>query len=270
MSVDIFEAKNYKQFLLQRMPTIGGERGARTKLAEYLGCQLSYVSLVLTTDKHHFNLEHGQRISQFLNLSDLEMDFFILMLSRDRAGSKELELFYNKKIQMILKERSDVKNRITNHSSLDNRDQAIYYSDWYYTAIHMILRCHKTIGALELSKMLGLSVDKVHEALEFLERVGILTKEKGKFVIQDVRIHVPEGATWLNAHHKNWRNRSILSLDDKKDEDLHYTMITSISESAAKEIRKKILKMIQENEPIIRDADDKVVYAFNLDFFKLS
>lgn len=269
MRMDIFDCKNYKHFLLKRMPTTGGERGARTKLAEYLGCQLSYVSLVLTTDKHHFSFEQGQKVTQFLNLSESEIDFFVLLLSKDRAGSKELELFYNKKIQNILKERSNIKSRIKDHSSLDNHDQAIYYSDWYYTAIHMILRCKQSISPLELSKLLNLSIVKVHECLTFLEGVGILIKEKGRYKIQDMRIHIPEGATWLNAHHKNWRNRSILSLDDKKEEDLHYTMITSISESAAKEIRKKILEMIQANEPIIKEADDRVVYSFNLDFFKL-
>jgi uncharacterized protein (TIGR02147 family) len=270
MSVDIFESKTYKQFLLKRLPTIGGERGARTKLAEYLGCQLSYVSLVLTTDKHHFNLEQGQKIAQFLNLSEPEIDFFILLLSKDRAGSKDLEVYFSKKIQKILRERADVLSRIKDSSSLENRDQAIYYSDWYYTAIHMILRSNKSVSPFELSQTLNLSIDKVHECIAFLERVGILIKQKGQYKIQDIRIHIPEGATWLNAHHKNWRNRSILSLDNKKDDDLHYTMITSISESAAKEIRKKILDMIQANEPIIRDAEDRVVYSLNLDFFKIS
>ena len=268
--IDVFDAKNYKQFLIKRMPTVGGERGMRSKLAEFLSCQLSFISLVLTTEKHHFSMEHGQKLCNFFNLSELETDFFILLLSRDRAGSKELESFYDKKIQKITKERHDIKNRIKGHSSLDKTEMALYYSDWYYAAIHMILRCKKSISSKDLSELLGLSIDKVHESLLFLEKSGIITKEKGQFRVNDVRIHIGDGVSWLNAHHKNWRNRAILSLDDKKEEDLHFTMITSISESAAKEMRKKILQMIQENEAIIRDADDKVVYNLNLDFFKLS
>ena len=268
--IDVFDSKNYKNFLIKRMPTVGGERGMRSKLAEFLSCQLSFISLVLTTEKHHFSMEHGQKLCNFFNLSDPETDFFILLLSRDRAGSKELENFYDKKIQKITKERHDIKNRIKGHASLDKNDKALYYSDWYYAAIHMILRCKKSIQPMELSELLGLSVDKVHECLMFLEKCGIVTKVKGQFVVNDVRIHIGDGVSWLNTHHKNWRNRAILSLDDKKEEDLHFTMITSISESAAKEIRKRILQMIQENEATIASAEDKVVYNLNLDFFKIS
>ncbi len=267
--IDVFDAKTYKTFLIKRMPTVGGERGLRSKLADHLGCQLSFISLVLTTEKHHFSLEHGQRVCKFFNLSEAETDFFMLLMSRDRAGSKELESFYEKKIQNVLKQRQEIKNRIKDHASLNSDDQALYYSDWYYTAVHMILRCRKSIKASELAELLGLSITKVHECLSFLERTGVVVKEKGLYRVTDVRIHIGEGVPWLNAHHKNWRNRSILSLDNKKEEDMHFTMITSISENAAKEIKKNILRLIQDNEPIIRDADDKVVYNFNLDFFKI-
>jgi len=46
-------------------------------------------------------------------------------------------------------------------------------------------------------------------------------------------------------------------------------MVTSISESAATEMREKILKMIQDLEPVIKKAEDRVVYNLNLDFFKI-
>ncbi|MDO9182118.1 MAG: TIGR02147 family protein [Bacteriovorax sp.] len=267
--MDIFDVKGYKQFLLKQMPTSGKERGLRSKLAEFLGCQLSYVSLVLTTEKHQLSLEHGQKVCNFFNLNDSETDYFILLLSKARAGSKDLVLFYEKKIDSILKHRQDIKSRIKNHASLDKADQALYYSDWYYTAIHMILRCNHSINSKDLSNLLGLSIEKVHDCLAFLEKAGILSKEKGKYKIHDVRIHIGQNTPWLNAHHKNWRNRAILALDNKEEDDVHFSMITSISESAASAIRKKILLMIQENEPIIRDADDKVVYSLNLDFFKI-
>ena len=32
--VDVFDSKNYKHFLIKRIPTVGGERGMRSKLAD--------------------------------------------------------------------------------------------------------------------------------------------------------------------------------------------------------------------------------------------
>jgi len=143
---DIFDYNDYKHFLIDKTPTKGEERGRRSKLAQVLNCQLSYISLVLTTPNHHFNLEHGQKICEHFEMSDESTDFFLLLLSKARAGSKELERYYEKKIRTILSTRVEIKNRIKNHETLDQNDQAIYYSDWYFTALHMILRREKEIS----------------------------------------------------------------------------------------------------------------------------
>ncbi len=267
--MDVFSARNYKQFLVSTFPVKGEKRGVRTRLASFLGCQLSFISLVLTTEHQHFSLEHGHRICEFLELSEDETEFFILLLSKARAGSKDLENFYDRKIKARLKERNEIKDRIKNQTTLSEAQRALYYSDWYYTAIHMILRCRGDIPAQDLARALGISVTKVHECFKFLEEAGIVLKKGSRFEVQDIRIHLGAGGTWLNAHHKNWRNRAILSLDDVGEDDLHYSMITSISEKVAREMKGKILSMIQENEALIPEAEDRVVFGLGLDFFKI-
>lgn len=266
----VFDLNDYKDILRGLLPTQGEGRGKRSQLAQFLNCQLSYISLVLSSSKTHFSLEHGHKACEFFSMSEDERDFFILLLSKARAGSTELEGYYEQKIQAFRKERNEIKHRIKNQSTLNQEQRSLYYSDWYYCAIHMLLRCRGDISVSEVAQIFGLSIKKVHECIEFLENAGIIVRGKKGFAVQDVRIHLEANSTWINAHHKNWRNRAILALDSVKEKDLHYSLITSISEPVASKIREKILKMIEENEPLISSAKDEVVYSLNLDFFKLT
>ncbi len=59
------------------------------------------------------------------------------------------------------------------------------------------------------------------------------------------------------------------ALDESAQQDLHYSSIMSISESAAEQIRALILKAIEDSEPVIKEAKDEEVYALCIDLFGL-
>src|SRR5580698_6182945 len=101
MTKSVLEFDDYKSFIKE----IEGarselQRGFRTRLAEAAQCQSAFVSQVLNTGAH-FSLEQGLRVAKFLNLDKEESQFFILLLEKNRAGTKDLEDFFSGQLDVL-------------------------------------------------------------------------------------------------------------------------------------------------------------------------
>jgi len=264
----VFDFKDYRAFLQEALPVEGPNRGARNRLAEALNCQKGFVSQVLG-GRSHFSLEHGMRICRFLKLDPQEEEFFVLLLHHGRAGSKELESFYERKLADILERRKEIKERIRSNSELSEAEQMTYYSSWHYTAVHMCLFLKRARTRTAIAEFLGVSPQIVARVLEFLLSVGIARQEGDEFISGPTRFHVSKDSPFVSRHHTNWRMRAIHSLDEPGKQDLHYSLIMSVSDEAAGQIREILLKGIQDVEPVLQAAEDKTVYALNIDLFAL-
>ena len=162
----IFEHLDYRDFLRQHFPPKGEGRGRRSALAKSLGCEISFVSLVL--NKHaHFTGEHVFATADFLGLTTGEIEFLLLLFSWNRAGSKKLETYYRRAMDAILAERGKIKNRIESRHVINLEKQLEYYSHWAYTAVHMCLLNPKINSANQVAEYLGLSIAQANRILEF-------------------------------------------------------------------------------------------------------
>src|SRR6185437_4362530 len=94
----IFEFTDYKAYLrawIAARPRAG--HGEKSRIAEAASCHLAYVSQVLNASAH-FSAEQLVALSDYLGQNEEERDYFLLLLSRARAGSRRLERFYDAKI----------------------------------------------------------------------------------------------------------------------------------------------------------------------------
>lgn len=264
----VFDYLDYREFLRFALPVDGPHRGARNRLAEALNCQKGFVSQVLG-EHSHFSLEHGMKISQFLQLESDEEEFFLLLLHHARAGSRALEKFYEKKLQEIRERRMQIKERIRAHSDLTEEEKITYYSSWHYTAVHMCLMIPVLRNKAAIGAFLGLPKRTVERTLDFLLAVGLAKISGDQILAGPARIHISQDSPFISKHHTNWRMQSIQSLDVPQAQDLHYSLVMSISDEAAEKIREILLRSVQEVEPVLKAAEDKTVYVFNMDLFSL-
>lgn len=264
----VYDFSDYREFLKFSLPTEGASRGIRNRLAIALNCQKGFVSQVLT-GLSHFSLEHGMKISQFLQLDEGEEEYFLLLIHLGRSGSKDLERFYEKKLSEIQEKRKQIKERIRTHSDLTDADQITYYSSWHYTAVHMCLMIPELRTRTAICKFLGLSPKAVSGVLNFLFSVSLAKQAGDQITAGSARIHINNDSPFISRHHTNWRMRAIDSLDTPQENDIHYSLIMSISEEAASKVREILLKTVQEIEPVLKAAEDKTVYSLNLDLFGL-
>ena len=267
MKKSVFEFNNYKQYineLLENSPSKG--RGMKLKIAEHLSCQTSFVSQVLN-GLPNFSLEQGVKLNHYFNHTKEESKFFILLLHHARAGSAELESFLKDEMKEMLEKRSDLKNRIDTKNTLKKVDQQIYYSNWLYTCIHMMVAIPHFQNPQAIIKHLNLSREKVMEVLDFLEDTGLIQKKAGQYEIGVTRIHLTKDSPLIQRHHTNWRIEAIGAINLNLSENLHYSSIVSMSEKDVPVIKEILIKAIEECRKIVRESKEEKVQGICIDFF---
>src|SRR5688572_17797436 len=100
MDVSVFDHRDYKRFLneVQRKQPRKGH-GFRSKMATAIGCQVSYVSQVLS-GPGHFNLEQADRINLFLGRTGDEARYFLFLVELARAGTPTLRAHFRRELEL--------------------------------------------------------------------------------------------------------------------------------------------------------------------------
>ncbi|MBD63607.1 MAG: hypothetical protein CME62_00235 [Halobacteriovoraceae bacterium] len=267
--ITVFDYKDYKKYLNEKiadMPSKG--RGVKLALSKHLRCQTAYISQIL--NQHiNFSLEQAVKVSDFFGHSKDEAKFFLLLVQMARAGSKELEEFILQEIQEILTKREDFSYRKTAEKNLEELDQHIFYSVWYYSAVHALLSIPKFQTPLKISERLGLPLSRVQEILDFLSRTGLAIKKTDHYEIGQTRIIVPQKSIQLKKHHMNCRNQAMKSIESDKAEDLHYSFVVTHSEKDLKKIKDILSKAIDQCNDVIVESKEERAQILNIDFFKI-
>jgi uncharacterized protein (TIGR02147 family) len=267
--VSVFEFANYKRYLSKVLSPSGRSRGQRSRLAEALNCQTAFVSQVMNGDVH-FSLEHAVQISTFLKHTPEEQHFFVLLLQKERAGSKALRDYFENQMKEIIMRRQLIKERIHAQAALNAEAQMRYYSAWYYAAIHILISVPEFQTPDKIAMTLQLPLPLVISTLEFLMEHGLATVEKGRYRIGNTRIHLPSDSPIISKHHANWRMKAIQSMEQNDPQNLHYSLVISLSESDREIIRNMILKLVENTEPILKASPEEKVCFMGLDFFTVN
>src|SRR6516225_4157730 len=124
----IFEFKSYKEFLKAYCKS---ERGALSRLAEAADCQKSYLSICMT-GKGQLSLDQAYGIAEHLGLSDAEVDYFFLLIDKDKASTPKLKKKLETKIKDLARESFRLKNQQRESVIINepNHDVGFYYSTW--------------------------------------------------------------------------------------------------------------------------------------------
>src|SRR5690348_10459892 len=140
MTTSIFDHDSYKLYLNERLDdhTSSGGRGSRTRLSKAISCQTAYTAQVLRGSAH-FSLEQAEAINDFLGHTEEEGHFLLLLIQRERAGTKSLRQRFNRQIKAIRDKRHLLVNRLQIVQPLGPNEQMTYYSSWHYAAIHALV-----------------------------------------------------------------------------------------------------------------------------------
>lgn len=268
MAKQVFDCLSYKEYLIER---VGGKRsrsGEKIALARAAKCQPTYVSQVLF-GRAHISLEQADRMNEYLHHTKDEGLFFLLLVQKNRAGTKSLEKIFQDQMDSLLAKRLVLTERLGEKTKLSLENQATYYSSWQYAAVHIALTMPGLQVREKLAAFLNISPNRVNDILEFLLQVGLAQELEGIYKTGSAEIRLGKNSSNIIRHHSNWRQQAIESLERESLEDLHYSAVVSLSKEAIGKIKNILLDSIKECTEVIRPSPEENLFCVNVDFFNL-
>jgi uncharacterized protein (TIGR02147 family) len=264
MKSNLFEFTDYREFLERALH----ERGKKKALAEFIPCQTTFLSNVMAGGAN-LSLEHAMRVGQFLNLNEIESHYFMLIVHYGKAGTRSLENYYRKQIEEIQVNQNKISSRIASHETIPIQEQVTFYNSWLYVAIHILCAVPEFQSRRALRDFFHLPSKQVDPLIDFMVKLGILVELAGKLTQGSTRIHLPKGSPFLVKHHSNWRMRAIQSMDYDRENDLHYTMVMSLSKKDVDRVKQIIFESISKTDQLLKETGDEIVYSFCMDWFQV-
>lgn len=265
--MDIFDFKDHFSYLKAKVSQEAGSWGRKTQLSNYMGVQPAFLSQVLA-GKYSLSLEQTDLANQFFGHSPEESDFFILLVSRDRAGTKSLQKFYTKHIDEIINKRLSLIERLGRREDVPDQVQNTYFSSWLYPMIHVMCTVEGLRTRDSIAKHLNLSLEDVDRRLDFLEKSLMIQKINGQFVPTKKWIRLDRKSPHIVKHHTHWRLQAIQNLDTQREHDVHFSGVYSMDKKTAMAIQEQISVHLKSYTQLIESAPEEEVYIMSLDFFK--
>ena len=121
----IFEFDNYRDYLtsfLSKLPKKG--YGEARKIAAHLEVGSTFISQVFSGWKD-LTLEQADLLTDYLGLGGLERDYFMLLVEKERAGTKRLKHYWNTKLADLKKSSLKISHRIGIHRTLTDEEKSV-------------------------------------------------------------------------------------------------------------------------------------------------
>lgn len=265
----VFDFKDYKAYLNSTLEHRAlQKKGQRSKLAEFIGCKPAYLSQVFNgvTD---LSAEQAQATNIYLSHTVTEARYFLNLVLLSRAGTRELRSYYDEELKQQRQERLVIKNRVQINRTLNETDQARYYSSWYFAAIHVAVSLPHLRSKEQLAEALSLPQATVNQVLEFLVQMGVLKLRGNEYSQGEINLFLGTDSNFINKHHSNWRIKAVQSLDQPKENDLHFSGVITCSTEDAIKIKETMIKTVQKIRETVRASKDETLHVYALDLFSL-
>jgi uncharacterized protein (TIGR02147 family) len=267
--LSVFEYSDYRAYFLDYLraqPKKG--RGLRGEWARIAGCQIAYVSHVLG-GKNDFSLEQAEAISRHLGHTKDEQEYFLLLVQKARAGTEGLRQFFQNSLNEKLNGYHNLRQRMKIKENLKIEDQAIYYSKWYYGAIHMIVTIPEYRTAVAIADYFSLPLAETKKYLEFLETRQLIEQKAGVYSVRGQFLHIGKDSPHFYHQQITWRHRAIDSINRNDPEDIHFASCFSVSRADVKKLRTLLSNAIEKTTDVIKPSREEQLYSICLDFFKV-
>lgn len=265
----VFEFDNYKEFvnrLIRTFPKRG--HGQFLKISKLLGIHTTMVTHIFKGDSN-LSVEQGLKLSEHFGLSELETDFFITLIHLERAANTKSRQYFERQLQVLRTRALNLSERLQVKKSLDERDQAIFYSSWFYSGIRLLCATREFGSTEAISEITGIPIKIVNQVIEFLLSTGLIKEEGGRYVVGETVTYVNRDSPLVTRHHLNWRLKGIEQLDKISDEELVFTNSIAISQKDFLRIREEIVKFLEIYKKIGDPSPAEEVCYLNVDWRKL-
>lgn len=262
----VFDFNDYRQFISAQVDAQAKPWGTWGRLAKIAGCQATYLSQVMK-GKAQLTPDHVYRMARHWEMTDAETDFFLLLLERERVAGKELRAHLEEKMKKIRREREDLAKRFAKERVEAGEKETLYYSAWYWAALHVIVTIPEYQTPAAIARRLNLPVGFVEQALKRLADNGFVKQSKGKWAIHTADVHVPKESVMIGVHHNNWRQRAVTDSTVSGGDSVHFTGVYSLSRTDYQHLKEKMLELIEHSRKVVAPSAEEELACFLCDLF---
>lgn len=266
MTKNIYVLDSYNKIIKWKMEQNLEQWGLLSAMAEAAHCQKSHMSRVLS-HKVDLTLEQARGLCTFFKLDENESEYFLTLVELARAGTPELRQRFEKRIKLMRVEQEDLSKRLKKSNLGAEEKELLFYSAWYWTAIHILATIPEYQTLKAMAKKLSLTEDFVLHCLKLLEGYGLVRKENDRWIHNSSSFHVSKKSPLVSLHHSNWRARAVLDAQNPLNENLHFTVVQSISRQDYENLKQLFLNTIDEYNKIASPSQEEELICFCLDFF---
>ncbi len=268
--MDIFKYSSYKKYIkdyLNNLPKKG--RGEFKIISELIQVHSTMLSHILN-GKSNFTLDQAYLFAQYLNLNDLETEFFLTLIDLEKCSNFKLKDYLNEKLKKIQYQAKNLKNRVNKSSELNESQKAVYYSSTIFGMIRLLSNIPQFQNIKKIKSTLDLPDNEFNFALQFLIESGLVVKtgENIKPGLQNTVLSADSYLIW--QHHRNWRIKGFERHGKKKGNECFITAPLTISESDSAIVREKIMSFISEISKISSNSNPEKMACINIDWFLLT
>lgn len=268
MKESVFTFKDYKTFLKACIREGQPKWGYVSKMADMAGCQRSYLSRVLNSEVH-LTPDHLYNIGRFLALNDSESEYLLNLLESERASLPEYRSRIDKKLAKLKIDHENLQNKVKRPAAPFSEREFIYYSDWIFSALHIIVSIPQFQTSRAIAEHLHLPVKDVEARLQILKQWNLVKYENRKWLFGGSELHVQKNSPLVSLHHNNWRQRAVLKAQSPNEKNVHFTVVQSVDAQAWDKIRSKLIKFIEEASHIANPAKEEKLICLTCDCFEV-
>ena len=230
------------------------------------------VSQIFRSDKQ-LNLEQACKLCEYFALNEMETEYFLALVQWERAGSVALKKIVQAQIAKIREQARELKHRLPQDTRLNEADQAIFYSNWYYSGARLASSLPHSQDLDSIARLLDLSPMKVRRVLDFLVSRGLCIEQGGTYGLGPNRVHVGADSPLVTRHHVNWRLKAMQRFEGigpgSKDE-LAYTGPMTLSHQDAARVRARIVELTDEISKMVIQTKPERMACLNIDWVKIA
>jgi uncharacterized protein (TIGR02147 family) len=266
----IFEFNDYKQFIQGKVQAGSKSRGQYQRMAKAAKMQPPNLSQVFNSEKH-LTLEQGEDIAGYLGLTESEIEYFLLLILYARAGTPNLKKRMKRKLEGARSENQKLVNRLPSEGGMSAAEKSIFYSNWYYSAIHILTFLPECRTSDAIAQRLRLPRALVQEVVQFLLSMGLLVQDKSGWLKPGTQhTHLEAASPLVARHHGNWRVKAMEwhpQLDDSNE--LSYSAQVTLSREDASRVRALCVRLAEDVRGVVSPSPSEVAYCINLDWLAI-
>lgn len=271
MNQSIFNFSDYKEFVNSWIEVQNAkntdEKVSYRRVASHLNISSTMISQIFKGDKQ-LSLEMAYELCSFLNLSSSEIDYFLILVELQKAGSYKLKKHYEEKIKLMQDYHKVMEARLKSDITLDEENKQIFYSNWIFSAVRMLSGIPGLNDIQSFAQRLQVSEETMVKVVSFLLENNLCIKKEGKIEQGPAKTFIGSSSSLTQRHHQNWRLLGLQKVYPNNNENLFYTCPMSVSKKVADEIRKELPNFIDKINKMVLASESEVVRCFNIDWFE--